>query len=87
MTFKLAGDSSPVVETLESTVGASLKVELTELADVTDWSLLEVSTDSAVSYSRRANSLYFKAAVAGDYQIIIGYDGSPVRSFKLQVSN
>lgn len=80
--------SAPVVQTVSGTVGTSIKVELTELADVTDWSLLDVQVDDPdVTYSRRTNSLYFKASVAGDYQIIISYDGSPVRSFKLQVTN
>lgn len=79
--------SAPVVQTVSGTVGTSIKIELTELADVTDWSLLDVSVNPAVTYSRRTNSLYFKASVAGDYQIIISYDGSPVRTFKLQVTN
>lgn len=80
--------SAPVVQTVSGTVGTSIKVELTELADVTDWSLLDVSVDDpAVTYSRRTNSLYFKASVAGDYQIIISYDGTEVKSFKLQVTN
>lgn len=83
----MAGPSGPVVQTVSGNAGDSIKVELTELADVTDWSKLDVTvSDHSVTFSRRTNSLYFKGSVAGDYQITIGYDGSPVRSFVLTIN-
>lgn len=82
----MAGPSGPVVQTVSGNAGDSIKVELSELAGVTDWSLLTVDVDPSVTFSRRTNSLYFKGSVAGDYQITIGYDGSPVRSFVLTIN-
>ncbi|QUE30114.1 hypothetical protein [Enterobacter phage IME278] len=64
-----------------------MKVELTELADVTDWSLLEVTTPEGVSYSRRTNSLYFKATTGVEGIVTVGYDGSLVRSFNVTFTN
>lgn len=64
-----------------------MKVELTELADVTDWSLLEVTTPEGVSYSRRTNSLYFKATTGVEGLVTVGYDGSLVRSFNVTFTN
>ena len=78
--------SAPVVLTVSGSVGDSIKVELSELAGVTDWSLLTVDVNPSVTFTRRTNSLYFKGSVAGDYQIIIDYDGSPVRSFVLLIN-
>lgn len=83
----MTGASAPVVQTVSGNAGDSIKVELTELASVTDWSKLDVSvSDPSVTFARRTNSLYFKGSVAGDYRIIIGYDGSPVRSFVLTIN-
>lgn len=68
-------------------MGTSLKVDFPELSDVTDWSLLEVTTPDGVSYSRRINSLYFKATSGVEGLVIVGYDGSHVRSFSVSFTN
>lgn len=68
-------------------MGTSLKVDFHELSDVTDWSLLEVTTPDGVSYSRRTNSLYFKATSGVEGLVIVGYDGSPVRSFNVSFAD
>ena len=54
---------------------------------MTDWSLLDVTTPDGVSYSRRTNSLYFKATSGVEGLVIVGYDGSPVRSFNVSFTN
>ncbi|HHT8045568.1 TPA: hypothetical protein ACT2K6_004530 [Escherichia coli] len=54
---------------------------------MTDWSLLEVTTPDGVSYSRRTNSLYFKATSGVEGLVIVGYDGTPVRSFNVSFTN
>ncbi|UZT50295.1 hypothetical protein [Enterobacter phage 03_vB_Eclo_IJM] len=46
-----------------------------ELSDVTDWSLLEVTMPDGVSYSRRTNSLYFKATSGVEGLVTVRYDG------------
>lgn len=68
-------------------MGTSLKVDFPELSDVTDWSLLEVTTPEGVSYSRRTNSLYFRATSGVEGLVIVGYDGSHVRSFNVSFTN
>ena len=68
-------------------MGTSLKVDFPELSDVTDWSLLEVTTPDGVSYSRRTSSLYFKATSGVEGLVIVGYDGSHVRSFNVSFTN
>lgn len=68
-------------------MGTSLKVAFPELSDVTDWSLLDVTTPDGVSYSRRTNSLYFKATSGVEGLVIVEYDGSPVRSFNVSFTN
>lgn len=68
-------------------MGTSLKVDFPELSGVIDWSLLEVTTPEGVSYSRRTNSLYFKATSGVEGLVIVGYDGSPVRSFNVSFTN
>ena len=68
-------------------MGTSLKVDLPELSDVTDWSLLDVTTPEGVSYSRRTNSLYFRATSGVEGLVIVLYDGSPVRSFNVSFTN
>lgn len=68
-------------------MGTSLKVDFPELSDVTDWSLLEVTTPDGVSYSRRTNSLYFKATSGVEGLVIVGYNGSHVRSFNVSFTN
>ncbi|WKV24235.1 hypothetical protein LET1_00034 [Pectobacterium phage LET1] len=68
-------------------MGTSLKVDFPELADVTDWSLLEVTTPDGVSYSRRTNSLYFKATSGVEGLVTVGYDGAPVRAFNVSFTN
>lgn len=68
-------------------MGTSLKVDFPELSDVIDWSLLEVTTPEGVSYSRRTNSLYFKATSGVEGLVIVGYDGSHVRSFNVSFTN
>nr|DAH89538.1 MAG TPA: hypothetical protein [Caudoviricetes sp.] len=40
-----------------------------------------------VSYSRRTNSLYFKATSGVEGLVIVGYDGSHVRSFNVSFTN
>lgn len=64
-----------------------MKVDFPELSDVTDWSLLEVTPPEGVSYSRRTNSLYFKATSGVEGLVIVGYDGSHVRSFNVSFTN
>lgn len=68
-------------------MGVSIKVDFPELADVTDWSLLDVTMPDGVSYSRRTSSLYFKATDAVTGLVTVGYDGSPVRSFNVSFTN
>ncbi|UZT50166.1 hypothetical protein [Enterobacter phage 02_vB_Eclo_IJM] len=40
-----------------------------------------------VSYSRRTNSLYFKATSGVEGLVTVRYDGSPVRSFNVSFTN
>lgn len=68
-------------------MGVSLKVDFPELADVTDWSLLDVTMPDGVSYSRRTSSLYLKATDAVTGLVTVGYDGSTVRSFNVSFTN
>ncbi len=68
-------------------MGVSIKVDFPELADVTDWSLLDVTMPDGVSYSRRTSSLYFKATDAVTGLVTVGYDGSTVRSFNVSFTN
>lgn len=79
--------SGPEVQSV-SISGESLKVTLDELADVTDWTKLVVTLEEATvsTWSRRTNSLYFKGIAEGETLVTIGYDGSPVRTFKLVVT-
>ncbi|WFG77614.1 hypothetical protein LS2_34 [Escherichia virus LS2] len=83
MTFKTLSTEGPTLETWSPAVGVSIKVDFPELADVTDWSLLDVTMPDGVSYSRRTNSLYFKATDAVTGLVTVGYDGSTVRSFNV----
>ncbi len=87
MTFRTLSTEGPTLETLESSVGVSIKVDFPELADVTDWSLLDVTMPDGVSYSRRTSSLYFKATDAVTGLVTVGYDGSTVRSFNVSFTN
>lgn len=45
-----------------------------------------MSEDENVTFTRRGNTLYFKGSAVGDYQVIVGYDGSMVRSFVLSIN-
>lgn len=87
MTFRTLSTDGPTLETLESSVGVSIKVDFPELADVTDWSLLDVTMPDGVSYSRRTSSLYFKATDAVTGLVTVGYDGHAVRSFNVSFTN
>ncbi|QVV96880.1 hypothetical protein [Kosakonia phage Kc166A] len=75
------------METFSSTVGSSLKVDFPELSDVTDWSKLGVTLPDGVSYSRRTNSLYFKATSAVSGLVTVEYDGSQIREFNVSFTN
>lgn len=68
--------------------GDSLKVTLDGLADVTDWSTLEVSygTSGVASHTRRTNTLYFKGIAVGETLVTISFDGSEMKTFKLVVT-
>lgn len=68
--------------------GDSLKVTLDGLADVTDWSTLEVSygTSGVASHTRRTNTLYFKGIAVGETLVTVSFDGSEVKTFKLVVT-
>lgn len=68
-------------------MGVSIKVDFPELADVTDWSLLDVTMPDGVSYSRRTSSLYFKATDAVTGLVTVGYDGHTVRLFNVSFTN
>lgn len=75
------------METFSSTVGSSLKVDFPELSDVTDWSKLSVTLPDGVSYSRRTNSLYFKATSAVSGLVTVEYDGDQIREFNVSFTN
>ncbi|QOC57848.1 putative minor capsid protein [Erwinia phage pEp_SNUABM_12] len=68
--------------------GDSLKVTLDGLADVTDWSTLEVSygTSGVASHTRRTNTLYFKGIAVGETLVTVSFDGSEMKTFKLVVT-
>ncbi|QEG12947.1 putative minor capsid protein [Klebsiella phage vB_KpnP_Sibilus] len=68
--------------------GDSLKVTLDGLADVTDWSTLEVSygTSGVASHTRRTNTLYFKGIAVGETLVTVSFDGSELKTFKLVVT-
>lgn len=87
MTFRTLSTDGPTLETLESSVGVSIKVDFPELADATDWSLLDVTMPDGVSYSRRTSSLYFKATDAVTGLVTVGHDGHTVRSFNVSFTN
>lgn len=40
-----------------------------------------------VSYSRRTNSLYFKATSGVEGLVTVGYDGASIRSFNVSFTN
>lgn len=68
--------------------GDSLKVTLDGLADVTDWSTLEVTygTSGIASHTRRTNTLYFKGIAVGETLVTVSFDGSEMKTFKLVVT-
>ncbi|APD19647.1 putative capsid assembly protein [Pectobacterium phage PP74] len=69
--------------------GDSLKVTLVGLADVTDWSTLEVSygTSGIANQTRRTNTLYFKGIAVGETLVTVSFEGSERMTFKLVVTN
>ena len=69
--------------------GDSLKVTLDGLEGVTDCSSLEVTygTSGVASHTRRTNTLYFKGIAVGETLVIVSFDGSERKSFKLVVTN
>ena len=63
-------------------LGKSLKVTLDGLAEVTDWSSLEVEGSE---YTRRGNAVYLKGDALGTYDVIIRYNGSVIQQVTMEV--